>query len=231
MLAKSHLQLCCEGWMLRLSKAAASHLQHMIVVQLCFKFGYLTRSCCFFFCRRCFCCSTNPWGSDSVVSEQKNHNKKVFSSSKCHWRHVAPLHTGLDEGNWPFNRHDSHFDWELCPEASTLPSSKASRRLCVTSSSSLVRCRANAPVLQPRCPSPHGILDLVYLSCFVLPAPPHPLLSDRHVPPQPVMPMREWLVKQRLCSPVCHPASFSRSLVSRLDVVWLYRNCVCLSSL
>lgn len=98
-----------------------------------------------------------------------NHNVSVVSDVKhcCKLSdtcYIAPLHTGLDEGKWPFNRHDSHFDWELCPKASTLPASKASQRLCSASSSPvaivLLICFA---MLLLRCPSPHGILRLVSL--------------------------------------------------------------------
>lgn len=89
-----------------------------------------------------------------IVSEVKHCNKLT----------LAPLHTGLDEGKWPFNHHDSLFDWELCPKASTLPASKASQRLCSASSSPvavfLLVCFA---MLLLQCPSPHGILRVVSL--------------------------------------------------------------------
>lgn len=58
----------------------------------------------------------------AVVSEV-THCCKL--SDTCY---IAPLQTRLDEGKWSFNRLDSHFDWELCPKASTLPASKASQR-------------------------------------------------------------------------------------------------------
>lgn len=83
---------------------------------------------------------------------------------------IAPLHTGLDEGKWAFNRHDSHFDWELCPKASTLQASKASQRLILTSGCCFVlQC------------SSFGVQVLMtsgdWSPCIVVsPAPTHPLL-------------------------------------------------------
>lgn len=92
-----------------------------------------------------------------VVSEVKH----CYKTDTCY---IAPLHTGLDEGKWPFNRHDSHFDWELCPKASTLPASKASQRLCSASSSPVpVVILVCCAMLLLWCPSPHGILRLVSL--------------------------------------------------------------------
>lgn len=90
---------------------------------------------------------------------------------------IAPLHTGLDEGKWPFNRHDSLFDWELCPKATTVPASKASRRLCSTSSSPSRCCYFGlflqcSPSMSKSCWHPEIGLPV----SFVPPAPPHPSL-------------------------------------------------------
>lgn len=103
-------------------------------------------------------------------------------SSALNFLTLAPLHTGLDQGKWPFNRHDSLFDWELCPTATSLSASKASQRLCSASSPSprhslflylfiyfvamlLLWC-----LQSPR----HPETSLLYPS--VMQAPPHPLL-------------------------------------------------------
>lgn len=35
-----------------------------------------------------------------------------------------PPPRALDEGEWASNLHDSHYDWELCAKAATVPASK-----------------------------------------------------------------------------------------------------------
>lgn len=111
------------------------------------------------------------------------------------WR-ITPLHTGLDEGKWPFNRHDSHYDWELCLKASTLPASKAIRRLWSASSSPvavvILVCRAAMLLLQ--CLSPHGILRTGLYVWFCFTGTSSSIAFDCSLNEE-VMQERAWLVK------------------------------------
>lgn len=105
---------------------------------------------------------------------------KQADAGCCVWRLCSKLtvaacsspHRTIDEGKRSFNRHDSLFDWELCPKASTLQASKqAGCRLCSSSSSpvSLIFGLFFVTLLL-QCPSPHGISR---------PVPPfHPLLFN-----------------------------------------------------
>lgn len=79
--------------------------------------------------------------------------------------HGAPL----DEGEWASNLHDSHYDWELCTKATTLPSSKVLGRfwleslqasVSVTQSTFSLSSHAGAPKLH------NFIQRVIYLFIF-----------------------------------------------------------------
>lgn len=135
------------------------------------------------------------------ASEVQQHCRSCLWSEVLLWTdtcYIAPLHTGLDEGKWPFNRHDSHFDWELCPKASTLPASKASQRLCSTSSSPVAvvffGLFCNAP---PSVSNSSWHLETGPPVSFVLPESTHPLLLTVLFLLWEVMLMWPWLVKEK----------------------------------
>lgn len=148
--------------------------------------------------------------------------KALLWTDTCY---IAPLHTGLDEGKWPFNRHDSHFDWELCPKASTLPASKASQRLCSASSSPVavvffgLFCNA-----LPSVSNSSWHLETGLPVSFVSPEPTHPLLLTVLLLLWEVMLMWAWLVKEKydvyasLFSSI--PSSLSQVCVWRLETVY-----------
>ncbi len=129
----------------------------------CLKASLITSLCCIHpYQLWMFVFESASWERASKV---KRHCRCCLWSQAVLWTDtycIAPLHTGLDEGKWPFNRHDSHFDWELCPKASTLPASKAGQRLCSASSSPVaVVILVCCAMLLLRCL--HGILRLVSL--------------------------------------------------------------------
>lgn len=106
----------------------------------------------------CVDAHVSVWVRCFPVSGVRCHSAVVVSEIKCcklsDTCYIAPLHTELDEGKWPFNRHDSQIDWELGSKASTLPASKASQRLCSPSSSPvavvLFGLLCNAPPLMSK---------------------------------------------------------------------------------